>query len=185
MLKFRALKKPAQLAVISSLEKVLAFPAPRPVLRSNGSLALCSTSKCARRSKSSRTYASDTCSSTSSETNLEFLCLTRPSGTGWRITQMSLPCFISGRRQTWQVRVDWRHFPSEFPFSLLDALFLSLLCCLNVFVHINFHWSSIGLPLVARDLLIAFLLAMKTISNWHPVCTFSSLKLHSWSMLLY
>lgn len=110
-------------------------PAPCNALRSYVSFALCLvlsqlapwlTSKCGRLSKNSWTHASGNCSSTSSETNLEFLCLTRRFGTGLRITQMSLPCFTSGHRWTWQVRMDWRHFFLVFQFSHLDRLSFSL-----------------------------------------------------------
>lgn len=58
---------------------------------------------------------------THTETNFKFFCLTRRSGTGWRITLMSLPCFTSGHRQIWQVHMEWRHLPSVFWFSLLDS----------------------------------------------------------------
>lgn len=110
-------------------------PAPCNALRSYVSFALCLvlsqlapwlTSKCGRLSKNSWTHASGNCSSTSSGTNLEFLCLTRRFGTGLRITQMSLPCFTSGHRWIWQVRMDWRHFFLVFQFSHLDRLSFSL-----------------------------------------------------------
>lgn len=53
------------------------------------------------------------------ETHLQFLCLSRRFGTGWRITQMSSPCSTSDHRQTWQVRMGWNLLVWMFCFGLI------------------------------------------------------------------